>query len=578
VSVVQRILGPEQEELLSELRSQLSDLRVALARFDVAPEDDATLRKSIRHLEELFLLVVVGEFNSGKSAFINALVGERVLEEGVTPTTSRIQILKHGETAQKETSEDSIDVITTPAEVLRETHIVDTPGTNAIERKHEAITSEFVPRADLVFFVTSADRPFTESERAFLERIREWGKKVVIVVNKIDILRSAEEVTDIEKFIAENAQALLGFTPEIFPVAARVAFEAKQSDAAPELARSRFEDLERYMRHTLDEAERLRLKLLNPLGVGIRLIDKYVLVIERRLELLTDDLATIEEIQRQLTAYRQEMTRNFGLRLAEVENVLHQLERRGGEFFEDTIRLTRLFDLMKKDKIKADFVRKVVGDAPQLVGQRVEETIDWLVASDLRQWQTIRDLLARRRSEHSDRVAAQMGGGFEYDRRRLLDTVGSAAQRTLESYNKEAEAHRMADSLQAAVAGTALIEVGAVGLGTAVALLASTTAADVTGLLTASLLAALGFFVIPHRRRSAKRELVEKITALREQLMGALTGQFESEVERSLQRLNEAIAPYAQFVRTEHENLTKKRTELAGIREAMARLKGKIEA
>ena len=55
-----------------------------------------------------------------------------------------------------------------PAELLRDVHIVDTPGTNAIIREHERLTTEFVPRADLVLFVTSADRPFTETERAFL--------------------------------------------------------------------------------------------------------------------------------------------------------------------------------------------------------------------------------------------------------------------------------------------------------------------------------------------------------------------------------------------------------------------------
>ncbi len=70
-------------------------------------------------------------------------------------------------------------------------NIVDTPGTNAIHREHEAITREFVPRSDMVLFVTSADRPFTESERAFLQGIREWGKKIVVVLNKIDILEYA---------------------------------------------------------------------------------------------------------------------------------------------------------------------------------------------------------------------------------------------------------------------------------------------------------------------------------------------------------------------------------------------------
>ena len=69
-------------------------------------------------------------------------------------------------------------MITAPVEMLREINIVDTPGTNAVRREHEALTREFVPRSDLVLFITSADRPFTESERAFLQSIREWGKKV----------------------------------------------------------------------------------------------------------------------------------------------------------------------------------------------------------------------------------------------------------------------------------------------------------------------------------------------------------------------------------------------------------------
>src|ERR1700750_3249003 len=47
--------------------------------------------------EDRFHLVVVGEFNHGKSTFVNALLGERVLPVGVTPTTAAIQQLKYAE-------------------------------------------------------------------------------------------------------------------------------------------------------------------------------------------------------------------------------------------------------------------------------------------------------------------------------------------------------------------------------------------------------------------------------------------------------------------------------------------------
>ena len=83
---------------------------------------------------------------------------------------------------------------------------MDTPGTNAVLREHEALTRDFVPRADLVLFVTSADRPYTESERAFLEALREWGKKVVVVLNKADLLETPEDVGQASlAFVREQA-------------------------------------------------------------------------------------------------------------------------------------------------------------------------------------------------------------------------------------------------------------------------------------------------------------------------------------------------------------------------------------
>lgn len=577
--MLRRILTNQQEELLVDERRWLNDLRVALARFEVTPEDQATLDRSIEQLDELFLLVVVGEFNAGKSAFINALLGQPVLEEGVTPTTTHINLLKYGPTTERAMAESALEVINAPVDLLREINIVDTPGTNAIHRHHEAITQKFVPRSDMVLFVTSADRPFTESERAFLERIHDWGKKVVVVVNKIDILETPEDVARIESFIADNARTLLGFTPEIFPVSARQALRAKvASDGKDLLAVSRFEALERYIVATLDEKERVRLKLLNPLGVGAHLVDKYQEVIGERLGLLKDDFATIEDIEGQLDIYKEDMTREFRYRLGDVENVLHEFEVRGMDFFDETMRLARVLDLINKSKLKADFERQVVADAPGVIEQRVAEVIDWMVSSDLRQWQAVMDHLQRRRTEHADRIVGQVGGSFDYDRARLLDTVGRAAQRAIESYDKELESTRLADSVQMAVAGTALVEVGAIGLGTIVTILATTTLADVTGLLTASAVAVLGLFVIPARRREAKKELREKIEVMRQQLMNAMVGQFERELERSLRRINEAMAPYTRFIRAERDRLTDVCDELSRIEEGLARLKAQIEA
>ncbi|HZB27479.1 MAG TPA: dynamin family protein, partial [Gemmatimonadales bacterium] len=182
------ILSKREQDIRARELELLQRLAAALDRFgaDVAPDDLRRFQEARDQLNGLFLLVIAGEFNSGKSSFINALLGERVLPEGVTPTTDRINILRHGPEASEYLREAYLLERTHPAELLREINIVDTPGTNAIIRRHEELTRDFLPRSDLVLFVTSADRPFTESERAFLEQIREWGKKIVFIVNKID--------------------------------------------------------------------------------------------------------------------------------------------------------------------------------------------------------------------------------------------------------------------------------------------------------------------------------------------------------------------------------------------------------
>jgi small GTP-binding protein len=574
--VLARILTDSQERILADERRVLGELAAALARLEIAPDDRETLQRSVRQLDELFLLVVVGEFNAGKSAFINALLGKTVLEEGVTPTTSRIGLIRHGPAVAREITSAGLEVIAAPVDLLREINIVDTPGTNAVRREHEALTREFVPRSDLVLFVTSADRPFTESERAFLQSIRDWGKKIVVVLNKVDIFERASEVAEVVAFISDSARALLGFVPEVFPVSGRQALRAKEAGDAAALASSGFDRLEQFIADTLDETERVRLKLLNPLGVGLALLERHLGQTEERLALLKDDFAAIEEIDSQLKLYREDLARDFRFRLADVDNVLHDFEKRGADFFEDTLRIGRIFDLMNQSRVKAEFERKVVADLPQVVEKRVDEVIDWLVASEMRQWKAVSDRLALREAEHAERMLGRVQGTFESDRTRLLETVKRETQRAVASYDKDAEGRRVAEDVRDAVASTAIIQVGALGLGTIVTVLATSSAVDVTGIMAAGAISVLGLLVLPARRRQATTELREKVHRMRAGLMGALTGQFDREAERSAQKVQEAIAPYTRFVRAERERLTSTREELRRIRTELERLRAAI--
>lgn len=571
------ILSEQQERLLKAERMALNNLRTSLVAFGASPQDSDTLDQSIQQLDELFLLVVVGEFNAGKSALINALLGKNLLKEGVTPTTTEINVLRYGESAEHQVVDENQHVLLLPVSFLAEISVVDTPGTNAILRSHEAITAQFVPRSDLVLFITSADRPFTESERAFLERIRDWGKKVVIIINKTDILRNDAELAEIEKFVRENARQLLGVTPEVFPVSARLALRAKQGEPAL-WQESRFGPLEQYIQDTLDERGRVRLKLFNPLGVATHLVKRYLEAAGGRLDLLKDDVEMLGDVEAQLKLYQEDMQRDFAFRLSDTENVLFEMEKRGGDYFDEMLRLARIFDLLSKERIQKEFEQIVVADAPQRIEKKVGELIDWLVEADLRQWRAVTEHLAARRRVHQERIVGDIGGdGFHYDRERLMESVGREAQRVVDTYDKVRESEGIAEGARQAVAASAAIEVGAVGLGTLITILATTMAADVTGILLASLVAVLGLFVIPARRRKAKAEMAAKVSALREKLIQSLNGQFEQELSRSLQRINEAIAPYTRFVRAERGRLQETQAGLQALKNELERLKVQVE-
>lgn len=575
--MVSSLLRPDDQQLVSDERRALEALRDVLVRLDASTDNLDVLGRSIQQLDELFLVVIVGEFNAGKSAFINALLGQPVLKEGVTPTTAQVNLLQYGAEPTRVERAPHLHVITAPVEFLREIAIVDTPGTNAVIREHEAITADFVPRSDLVLFVTSSDRPFTESEREFLSVIRDWGKKIVVVINKVDLFESEADLQQVLTFVAEHATAALGSTPDMFPVSARLALRAKQGQ--PDLwAASRFEALERYIHDRLDQRERLRLKLGNPIGVGTALVSRYLEVSTGRLALLQDDLRLLDDVEKQHVVYRSDMARQFEARMGEIDNVLLQMEQRGHVFFDEMLRIGRVIDLLNKSRVQDGFVREVVADAPVQIERKVSELIDWMVSADLRQWQQVNSHLAERRRQYRDRIVGDPElATFHVERGRLLESVGREAQRVVDSFDRQREAASLAEGARNAVAASAAIGAGALGLGTLVTIAASTAAADITGLVLAGVVATVGLFIVPARRRKAKEELRQKVHDLRETLSKALRTQFTQEVERSTQRLDEGIAPYSRFVRAEQQSLGSVRDTLTDLQQQLAALKTRID-
>lgn len=552
------ILTEAQAALLRQEKQYLTNLYATLTELNSAPNDLTALQDAIVRLEELFLIVVVGEFNAGKSALVNGLLGAKILQEGAIPTTTRVTLVRYGDTMRETVSPEDLAHVSYPLDLLREINIVDTPGTNAVIRKHEELTRDFIPRSDLVLFVTSADRPFTESERQFMEHIREWNKKIVIVVNKRDLLDDEKSFADVRNFVENNTTQLLGMTPELFFVSAKR--EAVNGELTGGMS-----ELNQYIRTWLDQGARLRVKFTTPLGVADQVLKRAEVNAEHERGELAQDIETADHVEREVQNYEKDVRSEMEPRIAEVDNLLYKLEARGNDFFDQNIRLTKIGDLARGDKFRAMFEQQVLAGVPQEIDNRTRAVVDWLVEKDLREWQNILTYLQRRRVP-SDALVGELTTSFDMRRQALLTSTTEAAQTVVSTYDAEKESREMGAHVEMAVAQTAITEAGAVGLGALVATTVTVAALDVTGILIAGVVAVLGLFIIPYKRQQAKNKFKDKVLDLRTRLGTVLRAQFNAEADRTITRMKEGVSPYVRFVKGEKERIANTEAKLTDAR------------
>jgi small GTP-binding protein len=564
-------------DLLERERWVIADLRALLGRLDADESHIQELKTALEDLEGLFMLVVCGEYNAGKSTFLNALLGEKIMPQGVTPTTDRVTIVSYGETDKEELERGFIMRRETPAELLRALALVDTPGTNAVIQEHQELTEKFVPRADLVLFVTSSDRPFSETEKSFLELISSWGKKIVLIVNKIDIFDDDEELQRVLDFVQEHARKTLGVTPQVFGLKAKQALQAKLNGDQHSLKDSGLLEIERFVEASLAGNQRIQLKFKSPLGVAQHVADTYKNVLTERLSLLEGDKRTLGEVDRQIVQFEKDMKREFDAYIAKVKTVLLEVERRGEVFFDDVVRIGRVVDLVQGHKVRAEFEKQVIRGADNDVERAVNEMVDWFIERNLQLWEDVMTFINSRRQAAQDRVIGEVGGRFQYNRDELIRMLSRTANDVMEQYDESRESARLADSLRSGVLQTGLIQAGGVGLGAALVAFLSGVAFDLSGILMGITVAGLGFLVLPRRRRLAKQELHTQMQTLRDDLETNLSKHFVDELDRSTSKLNASIGSYTRFVRSELGRLESLQNELADTEQDLRKLDIDIE-
>lgn len=540
--MAQDLLDPRVHELLERERVLLGRLHQLLEAAGRA-DDARRVADVAAALSEAFLVVIVGEFNSGKSSVVNALFGEKLMEEGPVPTTAKITLVRHG----NERSERSISQFLLerriPSDLLRDLTLVDTPGTNSIVAEHQRLTEDFIPRADLILFVTSYDRPLTQSEVQFLSYIRgDWGKQFVCVVNKADLARSEDDMRQVLAHVTSGIEDKFGVRPEVFPLSAALAYEAKTT--ASDVARtalwtqSLFGPFEQFVRERLSGPERIAIKLGGPLAAATAQLDGLDPTLVERAQRIAGARAQLDHVRGQITARAGELHDSYQRPLANIDDLLDEMRGRGTQFLANAFRVSGIKLLRNKDKFREEFQRQVVRDLDREIEARVATGVDVMQTRALSLWQQALTGLRNALPPTTDEAG--------FDRQRAFAELEQEAERQLRLHDVREEARSLLENAQHSADLTKLLGIGAAGMGVIGGVLIATTTADALGgfgIVTGALLAIGSLTFLPIARARAIEQLGTRMDALKRDLRASLTQQFERQVAAVGAKVGNMLAP-----------------------------------
>ncbi len=414
-------IDPKSASRLPISVPQVSDLLLELSEIAQATGLQSLYREVVEDRIPMLesgqiTLVVLGEFNHGKSTVVNALLGEDVLPVGITPTTAVITHLVHGEernvrvkpplggkpfeieydemedavkNAEEDGNEPEWVEIAHPNTFLENSlTLVDTPGVNDISRQKVEITYGYLPRADVIIYVLDATQVLKKSEVTFIrDRLLKANRdRIVFVLNKVDAL-SDDDAKEVELYARERLEQLIG-PVELFAFSGRQALEAEKAGKKPPAGYLEFRE---FVVQFLDES-RGYIILDSALSGGLRVagmleqnlaikkqgymleakdLDNRIKAVNAKLResrrLIADNVDLIEERTKGIAATAKSNLRTF--REGFVEALPLEIERA------DARDVKRYLPLFIQDTFKA-FIEKEGADIARNLEELAEDVIE----------------------------------------------------------------------------------------------------------------------------------------------------------------------------------------------------------
>ena len=281
---------------LQEIINKLQTAKIELQQQGRFSQYAEGLDAIITHTSEPLMLMVMGSFSTGKSSFINALVGEEIAAVEAKPTTAVVTKLCYGaqdklllhfrdgsvktatpkefnrmtavnDEAQLNAIHEKLDYVERqmPIDILKQISIIDSPGLNDVAEKHSEATERFVNKADTVLWMFSTVQLGTREEMAAMDKLTPRLKPIAIV-NKMDLIDEEEDdpqeiLANAKKMLQDRVQAVVG-------ISAKYELEGKKENNALKRELGNFAELEKAVADlVLPHREKFKLNtLLDELG------------------------------------------------------------------------------------------------------------------------------------------------------------------------------------------------------------------------------------------------------------------------------------------------------------------------
>jgi hypothetical protein len=313
-------------------------------------------------------------------------------------------------------------------------------------------------------------------ESAVLTKIKEWGKKVVMIVNKLDILQEPSDKEKVLNFVTQHAAKILGDTVSLLPiygVSGRLALNAKLLNSGKNknnLGASSWEDskfgaLEKYLMSVLGQEQLIKSKLKNPLGVADRIITDSITNLENRQHVLEGDFRVLEMIEENMVAYKNDMEREIKLFRINIKTLLQQVSDRCDKYLERKISILNSSFLLDTKLFQEEFSREVLMDLNQPIDDILVDMCNLISKKSKVQARSVVDFVGNRPKKHRDSIVGSVNfvtpedTQFDASKYELIERIRRNIKLILTTHDQSKNVVKISSEVRTSLLHTAAVQV-----------------------------------------------------------------------------------------------------------------------